>query len=130
PLSAITGATTTLIETDQALAPDSQADLLDTIRSEAERMERLITNLLDMTRLESGGLVVKKEWQPLAEVIGSALHHLDRRLIGRAVKIDLPHDLPLVQIDAVAIEQVLVNLIDNAIEYTPSDGPIEITARA
>jgi len=130
PLSAITGAATSLIETGHALTSDSQADLLDTIRSEAERMERLITNLLDMTRLESGGLVVKKEWQPLQEVIGSALHHVDSRLAGRQVRIDLPSDLPLVHIDGVAIEQVLANLIDNAAEYTPPGSPIEITARA
>ncbi|TMB86804.1 MAG: hypothetical protein E6J45_13365 [Chloroflexi bacterium] len=89
------------------------------IYAEAERMERLVNNLLDMTRLESGGLRLKKEWQPLQEVIGSALHHLDRRLAGRQVKTDVPPGLPLVLIDGSGIEQVLANLIDNAVEYTP-----------
>jgi two-component system sensor histidine kinase KdpD len=82
-----------------------------------------------MTRLEAGGLVLKREWQPLNEVIGSALRHLDRRLGGREVKVDLPPDLPLVHIDAIAVEQVLVNLIDNALEYTPPGSPLEISGR-
>ena len=93
-------------------------------------MERLIGNLLDMTRLESGGLALRREWQPVAEVVGSALRHLDRRLAGRAVRADVPADLPLVRIDAVAVEQVLANLLDNAAEYTPAGTPIDVTARA
>jgi two-component system sensor histidine kinase KdpD len=129
PLAAITGAASTLIETGERIPMQSRAEMLDTIYGEADRMERLITNLLDMTRVESGGLAVKKDWQPLQEVIGSALHHLDRRLRGRAISADLPADLPLVQIDGVAIEQVLVNLLNNALEYTPADTPIEIGAR-
>ena len=130
PLAAITGAVTSIIETGDRLAPGTRAEMLGTIQAEAERMERLITNLLDMTRLESGGLRLKKEWQPLQEVVGSVLHHLDRRLRGRAVKADVPGDLPLVLVDGQAIEQVLTNLIDNAVEYTPADAPIEISARA
>jgi two-component system sensor histidine kinase KdpD len=128
PLAAITGLTSTLIDSGESLPPESRAELLDTIFSEAERMERLVTNLLDMTRLESGGLTLKREWQPIQEVVGSALHHMDRRLRQHAVTTDLPADLPLVQIDGVAIEQVLVNLIDNAVEYTPPDAPIDIRA--
>jgi two-component system sensor histidine kinase KdpD len=130
PLAAITGSASTLIETGENLSAQARAEMLDTIYGEAERMERLINNLLEMTRLESGGLIVKKEWQPLQEVVGTALHHLDRRLRGRALTTNLPACLPQVQIDAIAIEQVLVNLIDNALEYTPSDAPIEIRANA
>jgi two-component system sensor histidine kinase KdpD len=130
PLSAITGAVTSIVETGDGMAPATRDEMLTTIQAEAERMERLITNLLDMTRLESGGLSLKREWQPLQEVVGSVLHHLDRRLRGREVKTDVPPDLPLVRIDGPAVEQVLTNLIDNAVEYTPSDAPIEITARA
>ena len=130
PLAAIAGAVTTLIENRHRLSPQAQVEMLDTIYAESERMERLITNLLDMTRLESGGLTVKKEWQPLQEVVGSALHRLDRRLSGREVKTNLPADLPMVAIDAVLIEQVLMNLLNNALEYTPADGSIEIRARA
>jgi two-component system, OmpR family, sensor histidine kinase KdpD len=130
PLSAITGSVSSLTETGDRLAPEARTEMLQTIAAEAERMERLINNLLDMTRLESGGLVLKKEWQPLQEVVGSALHHLDRQLRGREIKLSVPADMPLVLIDAVAIEQVLVNLLHNALEYTPASAPIEITATA
>jgi two-component system sensor histidine kinase KdpD len=91
-------------------------------------MERLITNLLDMTRMEAGGLKIAKEWLPIQEVIGSALHRNEKRLHGREVKVRIPTDLPLVHIDSVLIEQVLNNLLDNAIEYTPRESPIEISA--
>jgi K+-sensing histidine kinase KdpD len=129
PLAAITGAASALIESEN-LSPHARAEMLDTIRAEAERMERLITNLLDMTRMESGAIALKREWQPLQEVVGSALRHLDRRLRGREITTDVAPDLPLVQIDSVAIEQVLINLVDNAVEHTPPATPIEIRAHA
>jgi two-component system sensor histidine kinase KdpD len=130
PLAAITGASSSLIETGDNLPLNARGEMLEVIFSEAERMERLINNLLDMTRLESGGLMMKKEWHPIQEVVGSALHHMDNRLKGRTVITDLPADLPLIQIDGVAVEQVLVNLMDNAVEHTPAYTPIEIAARA
>jgi two-component system sensor histidine kinase KdpD len=130
PLAGITGAATALVENQNGLSTQARADLLETIVAEAERMERLITNLLDMTRLESGGLNMKQEWQPIQEIIGSALHDLDRRMKGRQVTLKIPTNLPLVQIDAVAMQQVVTNLLDNALEYTPSGSPIDITARA
>ena len=130
PLAAIAGASSAIIGSDGKLDTATQDDLLKTISVESARMERLITNLLDMTRLESGGLVLKRDWHPLQEVIGSALNHLDNRLRGRDVRIEIPPDLPLVQIDALAIEQVLSNLIDNAVEHTPAGTPIEIRADA
>ncbi|MCC7409291.1 MAG: sensor histidine kinase KdpD [Phycisphaeraceae bacterium] len=130
PLTGITGAISTLMEAGPSLADDAKSEMLDTIASEAERMERLINNLLDMTRLEAGGLIVKKEWQPLQDVIGAALHHMDRRLRGRLVTVRIPNDLSLVPIDDVAIEQVLVNLLDNAVQHTPEAGPIDIEARS
>ncbi|QOV89993.1 sensor histidine kinase [Humisphaera borealis] len=130
PLAAITGAATALVETHAKLDGPSQRQMLDTVIGEADRMDRLITNLLDMTRLEAGGLVMKREWQPVQEVIGSSLRQLDRRLLGRQVTTDVETDLPLAPIDSVGIEQVLVNLIDNAIEYTPAGSPIRVTANA
>jgi K+-sensing histidine kinase KdpD len=130
PLAAITGAASTLIETGPRLPAASRAEMLDTIYSEAERMERLISNLLEMTRLESGELTIKRDWVPLQEVIGSALNRLDRALAGREVKIDLPDGLPLVSVDAIGLEQVMVNLIDNALQYTPAESRIEVMVRA
>jgi two-component system, OmpR family, sensor histidine kinase KdpD len=81
-----------------------------------------------MTRLESGGVTVRKEWQPLEGVLGAALKRMEERLSGRPVEIDLPADLPLVPIDAVLIEQVLVNVLDNAVKHTPPGSPIDISA--
>jgi two-component system sensor histidine kinase KdpD len=129
PLAAITGAGSSLLENGSRFSSEARVDLLQTVVSEAERMERLINNLLDMTRLESGGLAVKKEWQPIQEVIGSALHRFDRRLKDHPVVTRVADDLPLVQIDAVLMEQVLTNLLDNAVEYTPAGTTITVAAR-
>jgi two-component system sensor histidine kinase KdpD len=93
-------------------------------------MERLINNLLDMTRLESGGVVLKKEWVPLQEVIGSALHALDRRLRGREIEINVGDKPLMLHVDPLAMEQVLGNLLDNAVEYTPQGSPIEISGNS
>jgi two-component system sensor histidine kinase KdpD len=130
PLAGITGAATALVETGDGLSPEARGELLETVIGEAERMDRLVNNLLDMTRLEAGGLRLNREWQPIQDVIGSALHALERRLHGREIKTYLQPNLPMVYIDALAIEQVLANLLDNAIEYTPAGSAIEIMARA
>ena len=93
-------------------------------------MNRLVANLLEMTRLESGSLAVRKEWTPLEEVVGSALERLGSALHGRAVDVRLPADLPLVPLDAVLMGQVFVNLFENAAKHTPAGTPVEISARA
>lgn len=129
PVASITGASSALIEGGEHLSPHARAEMLDTIHSEAERMERLINNLLDMTRLESGGLSLKREWQHLQELAGSALRPLKKRLHRRLVITRIPADL-LAFVDGPAIEQVLVNLVDNAVEFTPAGTLIEIEARA
>jgi len=86
----------------------------------------LIRNLLDMTRLESGAVQVNKEWLAIEEVVGAALTRMDQRLTGRELKVSIPADLPLVPFDLVLIEQVLINLLENAAKY--SEGPLEIRA--
>ena len=128
PLAGITGIATTLIDTGDALPPAERSDLLGTLLDEAGRLERLLTNLLDMTRMESGGLALKREWTPLGDVIGTSLHALDRRLEGRAVGVAIVPDLPLVCVDETALGQVFVNLLENAVEHTPAGSPIDITA--
>jgi two-component system, OmpR family, sensor histidine kinase KdpD len=129
PLAAITGAATTLRDGGPAVDGGQRAELLDTICEEADRLERLVRNLLDMTQLQSGALQVKREWVPLEEIVGSALSRLDPRLDGRPVRCDLPADLPMVSADPVLLEQVLVNLLENAAKYTPGGTPLEIRAR-
>ena len=128
PLAAITGAAGTLLDEKAPLASEARRGLLTAILGESQRMNRLIGNLLDMIRVESGALRTQREWQPLEEPLGVALIRLDDRLKGRAVRIELPPDLPLVPVDAVLMEQVFVNLLENAIKYTPADSPIEVSA--
>jgi two-component system sensor histidine kinase KdpD len=110
----------------ERLPPAARRELLAAIREESDRMNRLVGNLLDMTRLESGALQIRKEWHPLEEVVGAALGRLAARLGDRPVTTRLPPDLPLVPLDGVLMEQVLINLLDNAIKYTPAGSPIEI----
>jgi two-component system sensor histidine kinase KdpD len=126
PLAAITGSATTLLQDGVPLAPQ-QADLVRTIQEEAERLNRLVTNLLAMTRV-AGGLEPRKEWVPLEEIVGSALERLGPRLQGRIVQSRIPEDLPLVPADPVLVEQVLVNLLENASRHTPAGTPIDIAA--
>ncbi len=128
PLAAITGAASGLRDVQTAADPERRSDLVDTIAEEAERLERLVANLLDMTRLE-GGAVVHREWVPLEEIVGSALVRLEKALAGRPIRTALDPALPLVALDPLLAEQLLVNLLENAAKYTPEGTPIEVSAR-
>lgn len=128
PLASITGAATSLRD-DTNLDQVTKGDLVDAIIGEAERLEQLVTNLLDMTRLEAGPVVLRKDWVPLDEVIGSALTRLEVRLEHRSISVDIADDVPLVLVDPVLFEQVFVNLFENADKYTPPGSPIAIRAR-
>ncbi|MCX5734480.1 MAG: sensor histidine kinase KdpD [candidate division NC10 bacterium] len=128
PLASITGTLSSVLEDEDQLDRTTRRGLLQSVYDEVERLNRLVNNLLDMMRLESGPVTVKKEWHLLEEVVGTALGHMEKRLQGRPVAVELPADPPLVQLDAVMIEQVLVNLIENAVKYTPPGSPIEISA--
>jgi two-component system sensor histidine kinase KdpD len=130
PLATITGAVTTILEEGARLADGTRHELLESVREEADRLNRLVQNLLEMTRLESGALQLKQELHPPEEVIGAALSRLAKRLAQRRVTTRVPPDLPLVPMDDVLIEQVLVNLLDNAVKYTPAASPIDIIATA
>jgi two-component system sensor histidine kinase KdpD len=83
-----------------------------------------------MARLQAGAVQLNRAWQPLEEVVGSALAACGDTLEGREVRVDLPEDLPLLKIDAVLFERVLVNLLENAAKYTPAESPIDISASA
>jgi two-component system sensor histidine kinase KdpD len=127
PLAAITGAASTLLEDGEGLPAATRGELTEAIYEEAERLNRLVRNLLDMTRLQAGAVHVSREWHSLEELVGAALNRLDPRLREREVVTRLPEDLPLVPLDAVLIEQVLVNLLENALKYAPR-GAIEVSA--
>ncbi len=128
PLAAITGAATCLLQ-EASLPAAAQRELKEAIVEEAERLNRRVANLLDMTRLESGSLALNREWVSLEELVGSALERVERLLPGRVVTTDLAPDLPLVKVDALLMEQVLFNLLENAAKYTPAGTPIRIAAR-
>jgi two-component system sensor histidine kinase KdpD len=130
PLAAITGAATAILHSGARLDQPTEQELLESIRDEAERLNRLVQNLLQMTRLESGALELRRDWHPLEEVVGAALARLAKGLGSRRVTVDIPPDLPLVAMDDVLIEQVLVNLLDNAAKHTPADSAIRIMATA
>jgi two-component system sensor histidine kinase KdpD len=125
PLATITGAATTLRDDRGAVDREQRSELVATICEEAERLERLVANLLDMTRLEAGQ-PVRREWVPLDELVASASMRLERELGERTVTVEVAGDVPLAHVDPVLFEQLLVNLLDNAAKHTPSHTPVEI----
>ncbi len=127
PLTVLVGLADSLAVGKPPLPP-AQAETAAAIREQALRMSSLVHNLLDMARLQAGKVCLRREWQPFEEVVGSALSGLEASLHGRRVRIDLPADLPLLEFDAVLIERVLHNLLENAAKYAP-DGEISIGAR-
>jgi two-component system sensor histidine kinase KdpD len=129
PLASITGAASSLRD-DTELSTETRQELLDTVCEEAERLERLVANLLDMTRLETGGLSPRREWVPLDELIGAALTRLEAKLQARKVETRIDPALPLLSVDPVLMQQVFVNLLENALKYTPAGSPLEIRAQA
>jgi two-component system sensor histidine kinase KdpD len=130
PLAAIVGASSSLLHGETLLAEKTRRELLETIFEESDRLSRLVENILRMTQLSSTEQPeLHKEWQPVEEIIASALARLDRTLAGRPVKIDLPSEVLLAQVDTVLAEQVVANLLDNACRYTPAGTPIEIRGR-
>ena len=99
PLSVITGASSTLLENDQSLDPEVRRELAASILDESERLNRLVANLLDMTRLQAGALEVRKQWQPIEEVIGAALARVSRQLKDHTVTTHVAADLPFAPLD-------------------------------
>lgn len=129
PLAAITGAATSLLDDRARLPEPTRRELAETIADEARRLNRLISDLLEMTRLESGAMRVRKEWHSLEEVVGAALGGLETQLGDRPVSVDLAPDLPLIPLDDVLFEQVVRNLVENADKYSPKGLPIELSGR-
>jgi two-component system sensor histidine kinase KdpD len=129
PLTRIIGAANALIENDTDLEPSERRDFKYIVLEEAQRMSELTGKLLDMARLSSGEIVLHPDWNALEEIVGSALNRLEKHLQDRPVRTVLADNLPLLWIDAVLIEQVLVNLVENAIKYSPAGSPVDICAQ-
>jgi two-component system sensor histidine kinase KdpD len=128
PLSTVLGSTTTMIDYGERMPPATRADLLQSVREEAERLNRYVGNLLDMTRLEGGGLNIREDWIDVRDVLAAAAERVERRLGRRHVERDFPADLPPVRLDPNLLEQAVVNILENAIAYSPDDTAIDLAA--
>ncbi len=126
PLASITGSLSSLL--DNNLDSTIQRELLKTAHEEAQRLNRLVGHLLDMSRLEAGALKPARQWCDVQDIIGAALQQLDKVLLNRPINTELAAGLPLVPLDFVLVVQALVNVLDNAAKYSPPHSPIDIRA--
>lgn len=128
PLTAMVGLADSLFLVKPAL-PLTALETAQALHEQAARLAGLVANLLDMARLNAGEVTLRREWQPLEEVVGTSIKLLGSALAGHQVKVELPADLPLLDFDAVLIERVLCNLLENAAKYSPPGGAIELRAK-
>jgi len=124
PLATIMGAVTGIKESAGLLTVEAEQELLQTIEDGAHRMNRLVTNLLGMVRLESGMLRLNRKWSDISDMIGVALRQVQDSLQNRPVQVKLQDHLPAISVDDVLIEQVLANVLNNAVKYSPPGSPI------
>jgi len=129
PLTTMAGSASSLIDAESNLSESARRELVQSIIDESHRLARLVENLLEITRLESGGIKLKLEWHVLEEIVGSAIHPLREQLRQHLVSIHIPSNFPLVQMDGVLFEQVFINLLENAARYSPAGSRIDIGAR-
>src|SRR5947207_1593146 len=129
PLSSIKAAASSLLQEDVQWDEEARRSFALAIEHEADRLNRLVGNLLDMSRIEGGALKPEKEWYPVDELIHDVLDHMQPVLQGRTVQTHLPEDLPPAELDYLPMDQVLTNLIENAVRYTPPESPIEVSAQ-
>jgi len=127
PLTSLVGMADALADGPAGL-PAEAAERAAVIRDQAHAMHRMVSNLLDMARLQSGRIAMNLQWQPFEEIVGSSLRLLDGVLSQRRLEIDLPAALPLVRFDAVLIERVMCNLLENAAKFSPPDATIRLRA--
>lgn len=128
PLVTITGVLSSIRESCGQLQGTVRSDLVEMAYNEASRLNKFVSNLLDMTRIEAGAVQLNTEPCDLQELTGCALTSLEQRVDTRQIKVMLPNELPPVMLDQLLMTQVLVNLLDNALKYTPPDGDITISA--
>jgi two-component system sensor histidine kinase KdpD len=130
PLSVITGASSMLADRGRELDEDTRTSLARSIEAKGREMSELVKNVLDLMRFESGPIALRRDWQTIDDLAGSAIARVEDRLRGRAVSVDIPADMPPVYVDADLIVQTFVNLLDNVAKYTPAGTPVRISAQA
>ena len=130
PLTSMRGSIDSLLALGEAIPLEDRRELLEGTRDEAERLDRYIQNLLDMTRLGHGALKLARDWVSPADIVGSALNRLRAVLSSLQVSTDVPAELPLLYVHAALIEQALVNVLENAARFSPSHGRLQLRAGA
>jgi two-component system, OmpR family, sensor histidine kinase KdpD len=128
PLVSITGALTSLDDQAEALSGEDRRNLILTAREEAERLNRLVGNLFSMARIESGALYLHRQAEDIPDVISKALELLGKQIAGNPVQVNIPPDFPPVPVDFALMVQVFINILDNAVKYSPPGSPITINA--
>jgi two-component system sensor histidine kinase KdpD len=129
PLATITGAASSIMEAPDTLSIDACKERAAEIFHESVRLNRLVINLLEMTKLQAGTLTVKREWCPVDEIVGAAVSCMDDKLESRKLDIEIADPAMVVPVDATLVQQILVNLLENAIKYSPVDSPLAISAK-
>lgn len=127
PITAIIGSASTLLSKEEIRNAPKVFELVESIQNEGERLSRHVQNLLEITRLELSSVQLKKELFPLEEIIGSALSRTEKSVSKRSLNVKIPEDISPVPIDPLLIEQVFINLIENAVRHAPGDSPIDIS---
>src|SRR5258708_37312352 len=129
PIASIIGTVSGLSSYGDKCEPRERGELLATSQDEAERLNRFVGNLLDMTRLEAGAIELKPDRADIAEIVGAALQRAGNVLAHHRIEVEIAPDLPMLRLDAILFEQVLFNLLDNAAKYAPPGSRIDIRAR-
>ena len=129
PLAVIAGASSSLAKSGEGLSAEERQALARSVYKQSRQMSKLITNVLEMTRLEAGKIALARDWHSPGEIAGSALRRLQQRLEAHTLRVDLPIDLPLVKVDATLLEQVFANLLENAAKYSPPGTAICLRAQ-
>jgi two-component system sensor histidine kinase KdpD len=129
PLVSVIGVLSSLQEDGMGLDDAAKKNLIQVAREEADRLNHLITNLLDESRIEAGAITLSRRPSEIHDLVGAALEQMGSRVGARSIKIDLPSDIPFISVDFGLIVQALANVLDNALKYSPHDSPIEIKVR-
>jgi two-component system sensor histidine kinase KdpD len=127
PLASIKAAASSLLQEDVVWSEEERMGFAQAIERQADRLNRLVGNLLDMSRIEGGALKPEKEWYPLDELIHDVIGHMQIILQGREVRTSFPEHLPPVELDYLQMDQVITNLLENAVRYTPAGSPLDVS---
>lgn len=129
PLASIIGASSSLMAEGESFSEKSREQLRSVIFEEANHMMHMVENILDMAKLQGGDVRISREWEAIEEIVGSAVATIRRRVSSTDIILDVPQDLPFLRCDSVLIERVIINLLENAVKYSPSDASIKLSAQ-